>query len=492
MTRKLKRRDFLKMMAGASGGALLASCAPKVVKETVVVEKPVEKVVKETVVVEKVVEKPVEKVVKETVVVEKSVEKVITATPSPRTVMRFQTWTDPGLGPMEQMMGVFEEEHPGLEVEIEPPGPGWPERTVAAFAAGTAPDLIDTFGDFFLSYADRGQLMDLQPRIDADLTEEQIADYHQGQYAMFAKDGKRYGLGKSCFNSAWVINKEIWDRFGAEQPTSDWDWYKVLEESLKITTFDDEGRLDTAGVDCYLINWIWSAVQALVIQSWGGDTVAADGITCLLDQPEALEALQFLQDCRWKDRIIPTPDDRDRMQTIGVGLLASGRVGMHRDGGWAIHTVLKTCDFPIDFIENPKGPTGGRSTFYTSDAYTINAATKAPDAAWEVLKFISADGRWSKMYIETCFYQPSKLSLREFWASTIREKYPRVENADLEVFTRGFDYARPEVRYCDQPTGLEILNPVIDEVFELNKRQATEAFAEVCPKMTAALKAACS
>ena len=49
--------------------ALLASCAtptPQIIKETVVVEKPVEKVVQQTVVVEK------EKVVKETVVVKET------------------------------------------------------------------------------------------------------------------------------------------------------------------------------------------------------------------------------------------------------------------------------------------------------------------------------------------------------------------------------------------------------------------------------------
>jgi len=50
--------------------SLVASCAPQIVKETVIVEKPVEKIVKETV----VVEKEVEKIVKETVIVEKEVE----------------------------------------------------------------------------------------------------------------------------------------------------------------------------------------------------------------------------------------------------------------------------------------------------------------------------------------------------------------------------------------------------------------------------------
>jgi len=52
---------------------VLSSCKPQVVKETVIVEKPVEKVVEKIVKETVIVEKPVEKVVKETVVVEKPV-----------------------------------------------------------------------------------------------------------------------------------------------------------------------------------------------------------------------------------------------------------------------------------------------------------------------------------------------------------------------------------------------------------------------------------
>jgi ABC-type glycerol-3-phosphate transport system substrate-binding protein len=73
--------------------ALLASCAtptPQIIKETVVVEKPVEKVVKETVVVEK------EKVVKETVVVKETQvvekEKVVVATPVPKKIVEFASF----------------------------------------------------------------------------------------------------------------------------------------------------------------------------------------------------------------------------------------------------------------------------------------------------------------------------------------------------------------------------------------------------------------
>ncbi len=72
MSNQLSRRAFLRLSAlGATG--LLAACAPKVVKETVVVEK------------EKVVEKPVEKVVEKEKVVTKEVVKEVVKEVAPKT-----------------------------------------------------------------------------------------------------------------------------------------------------------------------------------------------------------------------------------------------------------------------------------------------------------------------------------------------------------------------------------------------------------------------
>ncbi|NLG49563.1 MAG: peptide ABC transporter substrate-binding protein [Chloroflexi bacterium] len=78
-TRGLSRRKFLRLVGLAGAGTILGACAPRVIKETVEVEKVVTQVVQE--------------VVKETVVVEgepkevtKVVEKVVTATPLPNIV----------------------------------------------------------------------------------------------------------------------------------------------------------------------------------------------------------------------------------------------------------------------------------------------------------------------------------------------------------------------------------------------------------------------
>ena len=98
--KKVTRRQFLTGLGATAGAAVLASCTPQVVKETVVVEKPVEKVV--------------EKVVKETVVVEgeskvveKVVEKVITATPTPASVYIWSYWTPPRDEALRKSLEIF-------------------------------------------------------------------------------------------------------------------------------------------------------------------------------------------------------------------------------------------------------------------------------------------------------------------------------------------------------------------------------------------------
>jgi hypothetical protein len=99
MSKKMNRRNFLKVATLGTAGVALSSCSPKVEKviETVIVEKPAEQVI-QTVVVEKAGEKVIE-----TVVVEKPAEKVVQTvikevTPTPVPVVQEK---------IEDIQGVF-------------------------------------------------------------------------------------------------------------------------------------------------------------------------------------------------------------------------------------------------------------------------------------------------------------------------------------------------------------------------------------------------
>ena len=103
MTKKMNRRDFLKIATAGTAGFVLSSCAEKIVEKTVVVEKA-GATVKETVIVEKAGE-----TVKETVVVEKAgatvketVEVIKEVTPTPAPVVQEQVADIQGVFPRRE------------------------------------------------------------------------------------------------------------------------------------------------------------------------------------------------------------------------------------------------------------------------------------------------------------------------------------------------------------------------------------------------------
>ena len=61
--------------------------------------------------------------------------------------------------------------------------------------------------------------------------------------------------------------------------------------------------------------WVWSN---------GGDMLDADGKTCLLDKPEAVEAFTWIQDRAVKDKVIPSPAELTEMNANDM--FTSGRL----------------------------------------------------------------------------------------------------------------------------------------------------------------------
>jgi len=134
---KVTRREFLRSLGIAAGAATLAGCAPQVVKETVIVEKPVEKIV--------------EKVVKETVIVEGTpqvVEKVITVAAPPAepvTVTFWHVWGGTRTPLLREVLDNFEALNPGIKVEdTVQDGKTDTQKILTAMAAGSPPDLAMT------------------------------------------------------------------------------------------------------------------------------------------------------------------------------------------------------------------------------------------------------------------------------------------------------------------------------------------------------------
>ena len=190
---------------------LLSACAPKVVKETVIVEKAVEKVVKETV----VVEKPVEKVVKETVVV----EKVVTATPPEKAKIAF--WYTPASGGtgvtcfVETVVYPFNAQSDTVEVHAVAQ-PNRNEAIRTALAGGAGPDVAQVPGvSYVAEYANAGYLLPLGELADEFGWSDLFVPWALSSGVV---DGKLYTLPGEYETLVIFYNKTLFEEKGWEPP----------------------------------------------------------------------------------------------------------------------------------------------------------------------------------------------------------------------------------------------------------------------------------
>lgn len=101
---------------------------------------------------------------------------------------------------MEGVIGAFEKEHPGVEVEwLDQPGDGYSEKVLSQAAGGTLPDVVNLPPDFALPLVKRNMLLDVakaDPKLDADYVAGGTAAYR------FAGQDGTYGY-------PWYLNTDV-------------------------------------------------------------------------------------------------------------------------------------------------------------------------------------------------------------------------------------------------------------------------------------------
>jgi len=433
----------------------LTGCAPKVVKETVVVEKPVEKIVKET------------------VVVEKQVEKVVTATPEPKepvtiSVMTFLAADTPEVE--KKIMAEFEKENPGYKVELQfVPYGEYFTKLQTLIAGGTPPDVASLNMENVQSFAALGTLVNLDPYVQMDSYD--LGQYYPATVQMHSYQAHLYGLPASFSTVVLFYNKKLFDEAEVAYPDSGWDWDKLIEVGKKLTKdTDGDGRTDQFGYD--------RAWWPLYLWLNGADLFNEDETRCTLSDPAAVEGIQKMMDLWMVDEIAPTPADLATQG--GWDMFTSGRLAMYPTGPWATAPFQEITTFEWDIADHPSGKE--RATFLFGNAYSILAGSKNPDAAWELIKF--AAGEKGERIRQAGGYEiaPVKVVAETEFLPSLAGKTP----AHAEVFLHATAYARTQPVV---PKWEEIHAAMWDqlELAYLGKKPVKEALADACTNVDAIL-----
>jgi len=389
MSTRMTRREMLRYVGLGSAAAVLAACAPKVVKETVIVEKPVEKVVekviKETVIVAGT-PKVVEKVVKETVVVEKGKDIF-----QGDLILwhRFGNTGGGGLAMLDQVEE-FSKLHPNVKMTNV-----WDavqDKVLPALASGNVPDLLLVFAHYLPQYAARGVLMDLNPLVDRD-------NWDLSQYFDFAVEqcswqGRLYAMTHHPDIRLLYHNTEAFKEVGLDASQEAKSWDELYEWGVALSKQENDRYVRFGFVPSWIPN-IWPIAYMAMNDV---ALISDDGHTIAFDTEQAVEAVSWVlkaiegisggyENVAEFIEMNPTPTG----EKGAYWMFPYGRTAIQPQGNWQTFSISQVNpDLEIELSRYPAGPSSSESKFIIGGGTMISIPTGAKhwELAWEWLKFL--------------------------------------------------------------------------------------------------------
>src|SRR5690606_34354451 len=150
-----------------------------------------------------------------------------------------------------------------------------------------------------------GLLAPLDPLIEKDHSFN-LDDYFINAVNAHRVNGVLYGMPQTVSPAALMYNRALFDEAGVGYP-QDWTWQDLVTEGRKLSRdFTGDGVPD---------QFAWSYQNFSHYNRWpifvwsnGGRVFSEDGSRMILDQPEAVEALEFYVDLGRVHQIAPLPN----------------------------------------------------------------------------------------------------------------------------------------------------------------------------------------
>jgi multiple sugar transport system substrate-binding protein len=360
----------------------------------------------------------------------------------------------------------FLKDHPNIKLTIEPAPDNRDEKLIAAMVAGTAPDVFESWTDNVTQFADRGQVMDVDPLVKRDYKADDLKDFYPWQWRDFVLPSHiRFGLPKYVNVMFIWYNKDIFQKAGVKEPDENWTHDDYAEAAIKLTS-KNGSNVDTWGL--YYPVWSWDRYW-YKIDAWGGHVVDPQDTTkCLLDEDKAQAALEWSRKLMWDDKAMA-----QRLLLAGAGqsfnsidLFASGKFAMVEDGFYPF-AMAKSIQKKINWAyqHTPTGPVQ-RKVLGTTDGFVIWKNTKAPDAAWELLKYLAGPD-YQRNQVRSTGLLPVRFSVLSDWKKICIQAFPELESVNLDVGPKAMEMGYPGNRtlFKKDAEARQIITPALEKVF---------------------------
>lgn len=304
------------------------------------------------------------------------------AAAEPVTIV-FQSW-DPQ-SKYQPVLDAYHAMQSDIVVEYEQL-PDYLTKIYTEAAAGELPDLISCQVGYTQEFADAGIIeeMDVEAlKADADFN---FADFWETTLDYASYEGKLYGLPVDGGNYVWVYNKKMLDEAGITVPEQGFSWDELVDVLKKLTVRDESGKVtryatmfNDLGLKNYL-PYIWQN---------GAEYLNADGSACMLDDPAAVEAIQWVKDLSAVHDVMPSFEKQNEGTLPIVGMLNSGAIAMGRVALWE-SLQLQDSDI-LEWMIMPAPYNKTRGEILYVNTLSIATTSEKKEAALDFLKFICSE-----------------------------------------------------------------------------------------------------
>jgi multiple sugar transport system substrate-binding protein len=275
------------------------------------------------------------------------------------------------------------------------------EKIVVELASGRVLDLMQQH------YVNAGEFifLDTLAPLDGYLGRDReidLKDYPDGLLEPYRWQGKQYGLPVEVNVSLLYFNRQLFERFGVRTPAQEWQgnaWTvaKFLATARQMTRQDGERTIwGYAGDGTNRGFWGFQTQWLPFVYANGGDLFSRDQLRLALDDPRALEALQYIADLSGAHHVAPPFDSPE----WGEAAQAQGRVAV---GTLAPQGTVRFSqyDWPPAVVPNPSGP-AGRFAVAGSSMWGVGAPSTQKDRAWQVGRWLATRG--VQIWLDNGFY----------------------------------------------------------------------------------------
>ncbi|MEZ4870551.1 MAG: substrate-binding domain-containing protein [Caldilineaceae bacterium] len=378
---------------------------------------------------------------------------------------------------------LFAELFPDTEVIAEPPPEDQAAMILTQMVAGNAPDIIGMCCDTLPFWAQKGQLVDLNPFVEKDLTKAQIDDYAKPHWDAFANPHVgRFAMPMYMGTIVLFYNKDMFDAKGVSYPDNSWNWTVdgngTYEDALRKLSDPDQkiwGARIQDGMD---------RLQQKIAGNGGHWVDPNDDLKAVFDQPDALAGLQWLWDRIWTDQSVVGDTAREKQNS--EQLMGNGRIAMYESGDWQLSPMVKTAtgNYEWDVAEIPQGPVQ-KNTLITTDGWAIWKGSQGIDQAWEFTKWLQSD-EWNELMISIGLLRPSRVSLFDKWKETVTKSVPELADKNLDAFNAAAQSGTTLELFQFNAEAAEIVNAARDKAIRTGDPDVTGIFTQAAQDVNAA------